>query len=79
MASRLTVEGSLAMLLTMITCRIVLGSMFNNSNVFDSLINPSTIVKETVFVYFPLTVLEAVTLQIDNFCLPIMGFVLSSL
>ena len=77
--SRRTVEGSLAMLLTMITCRIVLGSMFNNNNVFDALINPSTIVKETMFVYFPLTVLEAVTLQIDNFCLPIMGFVLSSL
>ena len=70
--SRRTVEGSVAMLSCMIACAWCFDQMPHSDH--DS----SSLYKDTLFVYLPLAILEAVTLQIDNLCLPLMAFVLST-
>jgi dolichol kinase len=72
--SRRTVEGSFAMLVSMIACWLSFGWAFQ----FDEgNFNAESIYLDALSIYLPLTILEAVTLQIDNLCLPIMTFVLS--
>ena len=65
--SRRTIEGSVAMLSCMIACAWCFDQRFHSNH--DS----SSLYKDTLFVYLPLTILEAVTMQIDNLCLPLMG------
>ncbi len=70
--SRRTMEGSFAMLVTMIASGLFIAwaLKFNENESFSF--------HDILSIYVPLTMLEAVTLQIDNMCLPIMAFVLSS-
>jgi dolichol kinase len=70
--SRKTMEGSVVMLVSMVISSISLQKLFYTQDCIPW----KSILNETMFLYLPLTVLEAVTLQIDNLCLPIVGYCL---
>jgi len=71
--SKRTVEGSVAMFLSMVISDDVIRGMFGLIRNID------LIYKGALYLYLPLTILEAVTLQIDNLCLPLVALVLASL
>lgn len=71
--SKRTVEGSTAMLSSMIVSDVLIREMFG------FVWNMHVVCEGALYYYLPLTVLEAVTLQIDNLCLPLVALVLSSL
>jgi len=71
--SKRTVEGSVAMFLSMVISDDVI------RGTFGLIRNIDLIYKGALYLYLPLTILEAVTLQIDNLCLPLVALVLASL
>ena len=71
--SKRTVEGSIAMLSSMVVSDVLIREMFG------FVWNMHVVCEGALYYYLPLTVLEAVTLQIDNLCLPLVAIVLSSL
>ena len=71
--SKRTVEGSIAMLSSMVVSDVLIREMFG------FVWNMHVVCEGALYYYLPLTVLEAVTLQIDNLCLPLVALVLSSL
>lgn len=74
--SKKSVEGSMVMLASMVISSILVRKICNGHN--DD-ISWNSILHETAFLHLPLTVLEAVTLQIDNLCLPLVGYSLIKL
>lgn len=71
--SKRTIEGSIAMISSMIVSDVLIREMFG------FVWNMHVVCEGALYYYLPLTVLEAVTLQIDNLCLPLVALVLSSL
>jgi len=73
--SRRTVEGSIAMLITMAICTVAFRLRdFDFDKVETDCYD--LIKREFVFIFIPIVVLEAVTSQIDNLCLPLFSIVL---
>uniref|UniRef100_A0A7S3V9Z6 dolichol kinase n=1 Tax=Chaetoceros debilis TaxID=122233 RepID=A0A7S3V9Z6_9STRA len=69
--SRRTKEGSLAVFISMFLAVLCLESYSSAC----ALRVP--VLRQTMFVFLPLTALEAVTFQIDNLCLPLFAILLS--
>jgi len=78
--SKRTIEGSIAMIVSMVISSFILRFIlrFENDNGNDNDENDLTIsfdilVKEFVLIWIPVGLMEAVTLQIDNLCLPLFA------